>query len=449
MKELDKKVESYLEMGYDLLKKLIECPSVLDHYRENSDIPFGEGCKLALDTFLKEGKKLGFDTFNVDNYAGYLEFGNGEEILGILAHLDVVPVVKDEWLTDPFKLVFSDDKMYGRGTTDDKGPLVSSIIAMKILLDEGFKPNKRVRLIAGLDEESGSRCMERYLEKMGEPTMAFSPDASFPLIYGEKAIISYDIIGNLDDDIIDYMESGERYNIVPSKATMKLKKDLKKEFLDYLNKNNYKGEVVGDNYIAYGIASHAMEPDKGLNSIYILFDFLAKNTNSELAKFMEQYYLWDNHGKKASYYDYDEEMKDLTSNLAIAKIENGALKLGFNCRCPKDNSLEDIPNALKKITKEYGLDYKMVSGSKRHYVSKDSVLVKKLLKAYRDVTNDMSEPITIGGGTYAREMTNAVAFGPCMPYEEDVCHISNEYMNIESFKNAIKVYYLAIKELTK
>ena len=91
----------------------------------------------------------------------------------------------------------------------------------------------------------------------------------------------------------------------------------------------------------------------------------------------------------------------------------------------------------------------MLGGSKRHYVPRDSELVTKLLKAYREVTNDMSEPITIGGGTYAREMKNAVAFGPCMPYEEDVCHISNEYMRVESFKNAIKVYYLAIKELTK
>lgn len=449
MKELDKKVESYIHLGYELLEKLIACPSVLDFYRENSDIPFGLGCKKALDTFLEEGSKLGFNTYNVDNYAGYLEFGSGNDILGILAHLDVVPVVKDEWLTDPFKLVFSDDKMYGRGTTDDKGPLVASLIAMKILLDEGFMPKKKVRLIAGCDEESGSRCMERYLEKMGEPTMAFSPDASFPLIYGEKAILSYDIIGNLSDDVILKMASGERYNIVPSKAVMELNIDLKEEFLKYLKENNYKGEVVNNQYIAYGNASHAMEPDKGLNAIYILFDFLSKNSNSKLAKFMNQYYLWDNHGKKAGYYDYDDEMKDLTSNLAIADIKDGKIRLGFNCRCPKDDAFLNIPAALSKITKEYGYDFNMLGGSKRHYVSKDSFLVTKLLKSYREVTNDMSEPITIGGGTYAREMKNAVAFGPCMPYDEDVCHISNEYMTIESFKNAIKVYYLAIKELTK
>ena len=448
MENLDKKVESYLDYGYSLLEKLISCESVLDEYKENGEMPFGKGNKEALDTLLDEGKKAGFNAFNVDNYAGYLEFGSGKT-LGILAHLDVVPVVRSEWKTDPFKLVFKDGKMYGRGTTDDKGPLVASFIAMKMLLDEGFKPNKKIRLIAGCDEESGSRCMERYLEKMGEPEIAFSPDASFPLIYGEKAILSYDIIGELKDDIIESLISGERYNIVPSKAEMKIKIDLKKEFIDYLKKNNYKGEVVGDTYIAYGIASHAMQPDNGLNAIYILFDFLAKNSNSKLAKFMDKYYLWDNSGKRAGYFEYDDEMKYLTSNMALARIENGKIRLGVNCRCPLDDSFENIPRALEKITKEFGYDFKMRGGSKRHYVPKNSELVQKLLKAYRAVTNDYSEPITIGGGTYAREMKNAVAFGPAMPNDEDVCHISNEYMTIESFINAIKVYYLAIKDLAQ
>ena len=448
MKDLEKRVDSYLEYGYEFLGKLIKCASVLDEYKENSDAPFGIENKKALETLLEKGKNDGFNVGNVDNYAGYVEFGSGDT-LGILAHLDVVPVVKDEWKTNPFELVFNGDKMYGRGTTDDKGPLVASYVAMKMLKDEGFKPNMKIRLIAGCDEESGSRCMERYLRVEGEPKMAFSPDASFPLIYGEKAMLSYDILGDLGDDVIITLKAGERYNIVPSKAEMTLKVDLKKEFLNYLKENNYKGEIVDDKYIAYGIASHAMAPDNGLNAIYILFDFLSKNSNSKLAKFIDEFYLWDNHGKKADYYIYDEEMKDLTSNMAVADIKDGKIRLGVNCRCPLDECLELIPNALSKITSKYGYSYKIVSGSKRHYVSKESELVQKLLKAYRSVTNDNSEPITIGGGTYAREMTNAVAFGPCMPYDEDVCHISNEYMTLESFKNAIMVYYLAIKDLAK
>ena len=233
MKDLEKRVDSYLDYGYEFLGKLIKCASVLDEFKENSDAPFGIENKKALETLLEKGKNDGFNVGNVDNYAGYVEFGSGDT-LGILAHLDVVPVVKDEWKTNPFELVFNGDKMYGRGTTDDKGPLVASYVAMKMLKDEGFKPNMKIRLIAGCDEESGSRCMERSLRIEGEPKMAFSPDASFPLIYGEKAMLSYDILGDLGDDVIITLKAGERYNIVPSKAEMTLNVDLKKEFLNYL-----------------------------------------------------------------------------------------------------------------------------------------------------------------------------------------------------------------------
>lgn len=445
---LDKKVDEYIDYGYDVLKKLIACESVLDEYRENSDIPFGEGAKKALLTLLEVGNQAGFKTKNVDNYAGYLEFGTGKDVLGVLAHLDVVPVAKEEWETNPFELVFKGDKMYGRGTTDDKGPLVASLVAMKMLLDEGFKPNYRVRLIAGCDEESGSRCLERYLEKEGEPAVAFSPDASFPVIYGEKAIISYDLNLDLKDDCLLNMEAGLRYNMVPSDAKMTLSVDLKDKYLAYLKENGYEGKVEGNTYYAKGKISHAMEPDNGLNAIYILFDFLAKNTDSKAAKFIEKYYLWDNHGKKAGYYDEDLEMHDLTSNMAIARTENGKLRLGVNCRCPLDSAFETIPAALKKITDGTNNEFNFLGGSPRHYVPKNSKLVSTLVKVYRDVTGDMSEPITIGGGTYAREMINAVAFGPIKPNEPDVCHISNEYFTVQDFKDAIKIYYLAIKELS-
>ena len=447
MEKLDKKVKSYLDYAYELLGKLISSESVLDKYNPNSEEPFGAGNKKALNTLLEEGMKAGFNSFNVENYAGYLEFGSGD-VLGILAHLDVVPVVRNVWITDQIKLVFKDDKMYGRGTTDDKGPLVASLVAMKMLLDEGFKPKYRVRLIAGCDEESGSRCLERYLEKEGEPAVAFSPDASFPVIYGEKAIISYDLNLDLTEDVLLSMEAGLRYNMVPSDANMTLSVDLKDKYLAYLKENNYDGKVVGNTYYAKGKTSHAMEPDSGLNAIYILFDFLAKNTNSKAAKFIEKFYLWDNHGKKAVYYEEDPEMHDLTSNMAIAKTSNGKLRLGVNCRCPLDSAFENIPLHLKKITEEFGYEFDFLGGSPRHYVPKDSKLVSTLVNVYREVTGDMSEPITIGGGTYAREMTNAVAFGPIKPNEPDVCHISNEYFTIQDFKDAIKIYYLAIKELS-
>ena len=441
-------INKYKDLGMKILKDLVAIPSVLDEYKPESSEPFGKYNKEALDYILNKGEEFGFKTKNVDNYAGHIEYGSGKEILGILAHLDVVPVTKEEWDQDPFLLTIKDNKMFGRGTTDDKGPLVASLIAMKILKDEGYKPNKKIRLIMGCDEESGSRCLERYLEKEDRPDLAFSPDADFPLIYGEKGILSYDIVG-YDDSIITEMYAGERYNIVPSMAYFKLSINKEREFKEFLERKNYKGEIKNGKYIIYGESSHAMDPDKGINAIYLMFEFLFQYTDSKLAEFVYKYYLFDNHGKKADYYDYDEEMKDLTSNLAIIRLENQKFKLGFNVRCPKDDSFDVIPEKVSKIAGIYRYRFEFLGGSKRHYVNRNTELVQKLLKAYQEITNDYSEPITIGGGTYARELGYAVAFGPQMPGRPDVCHISNEYMRLEDFFNAIKIYYLAIKELTK
>lgn len=446
---LDEIVLKYKDEAFDLLKRLIACESVLDEYKPESETPFGIECKKALDTLLNQAEKDGFKTKNVDNYAGHISYGSGKEVLGVLAHLDVVPVKKEEWNTYPFELVFKDDKMYGRGSLDDKGPLVASYIAMKALKDLGFEPKKEIRLIAGCDEESGSRCLEHYFKYEKKPDLGFSPDAEFPLIYGEKAMTSYDILGDVSDDVISEFICGDRYNIVPSKAMMKLKIDLKNEFINFLKENNYQGEIDNEYYITYGRASHGAFPMHGLNAAYIMFEFLNKYSNSKLAKFMDEYYLGDVYGKKLGYDMYDDEMKELTSNLAIVMIKDNKLRIGVNCRVPLNEGFDLIKKSLDKATRKYGYSYKTIFESPRHYVPKDSFLVKTLMNAYKEITKDDSEPITIGGGTYAREMECAVAFGPLMPGREDVCHIANEYMYVEDFLNAIKVYVKAIYDLTK
>ena len=332
--------KKYDDKKFDLLKKLISYPTILDKYNPNSDIPFGIELNNCLNFMLNYAKEDGFKVYNANNYAGHIEYGEGKEILGILAHLDVVPVNESEWNSNPFELSIRDNKLYARGIMDDKGPFVASYIALKMIKDLNIIPNKKIRLIFGLDEESGSRCVEEYFKHMPKPDLAFSPDAEFPLINGEKGIISYDVLVN--DNIISYFKSGTRYNIVPSYAEMKLNIDLKKEFINYLKDNNNNGKIEDDKYIAYGIAAHAMCPEKGLNAAYILFDFLNKYSDSKLAKFIDKYYLFDVYGKKANYYNNDPIMKELTSNFAIVDISNYSGKFGVNCRCPLNDDFYKI-----------------------------------------------------------------------------------------------------------
>ena len=226
MENIKELILKYKNEAISMLSDLVAFESVLDEFNPNSDAPFGIENKKALEYLLKKASNDGFVVKNVDNYAGHIEYGQGEEILGVLAHLDVVPVKKEEWNSYPFTLTLQDGKMYGRGSMDDKGPLVSSYIALKLLKELNFIPNKRIRLIVGCDEESGSRCLHHYLSKEEKPTLGFSPDAEFPLIYGEKGMTSYDIYGDVSDDVIEEFICGDRYNIVPSLAMMKLKVEV-------------------------------------------------------------------------------------------------------------------------------------------------------------------------------------------------------------------------------
>lgn len=450
MENLKEIVDKYKPFAKEMLKELVSFKSVLDEYRPDSDEPFGTANKEALEYLLNKGKQDGFSVKNADNFAGHIEFGQGKEILGILAHLDVVPVVESQWQSDPFTLSERDGRLYARGAIDDKGPLVAAYTALKILKDTGFHPKKRIRLIAGCDEESGSRCLAHYFKQEEKPSLGFSPDADFPLIYGEKGMLSYDIYGVLPNDIITEFQCGDRYNIVPSEARMKLSVNLEKEYKRFLKENHISGEIQDDWYIAYGVAAHAMCPENGKNAAYILLDFLSRHSDSVLASFFKEYFIGDTSGEKMGYAVYDEDMKALTSNVAVVQMKDGRAKIGVNCRVPLDSHFAVIEECVKKACKTYGFSYRILSLSKRHYVDPKGPLVQTLMHCYRKITGDTdSQPITIGGGTYAREIGNAVAFGPVFPGREDVCHIANEYMVEEDLYKAIEIYLYAIYELSK
>ncbi len=445
------KVEDYVEEGLILLAKLISFKTVLHQYDPKAEAPFGEENKQALKFILETASHEGFTTYNDRNYAGHIEFGKGKETLGILAHLDVVPVEGQTWDTAPFHLTIRENQLFGRGVMDDKGPLVAAYLAMRMLKDQGFQPNKKIRLIMGCDEESGSRCLSHYFQNQPLPEFGFSPDAEFPLIYGEKAHMQYNFEGALDSsEIIKEFHCGNRYNVVPALASMKLTKDLTNEYLAYLKAHGYEGKVEKDLYIAYGKASHAMVPEKGLNASFILFDFLNEVSPSTLSKFFVKYLTFDPFGKKIGYDLFDEEMKELTSNVGIVSIQDGKIVIGMDCRVPRPDHQEKMEEKIGVAAKDANLTVNILSFGGFHYVDPNSFLVKTLMQVYKDVTNDdKAQPITIGGGTYAKFIKNCVAYGPLFPEREDVCHIANEYMRLEDFKSAIEIYAKAIYELTK
>lgn len=429
------------------LKELLKIDTVLVEQPEVKEAPFGYNLVKALEYMLELGKKEGFVTKNIENVAGHIEYGEGEEVIGVLCHLDVVPT-GDGWTYPPFVPTIVDNKIYARGSMDDKGACISSLYALKALKESSVKLNKKIRLIFGTDEETGSRGIKRYLELEKMPDLGFSPDADYPLIYGEKGILSFDLEGQVNDEIIEFV-SGDRYNVVPEVATVTLKNDYKDKYLEFLIKNNYNGEVKDNKYIMYGKRAHAMEPRNGVNAIIRLIEFLNTIIDDKYIKFINDNFKCSRLSTMNQNFT-DPEMGDLTSNVALLNIKNGEGKCGINFRYPINWDKDKFFDTLNNISKLSNVNVKILNDSKPHYVSKEDDLVKTLHKSYIKYTNDDKTPLmTIGGGTYARSLKKAVAFGPMMPGREDVVHQVDEYAYIDDLLISVAIFADALKELGK
>ncbi|MCK5779585.1 MAG: Sapep family Mn(2+)-dependent dipeptidase, partial [Psychrilyobacter sp.] len=248
MDMLHEKVLGYKDEVVEEIQKAIRIRSVEE--APLPGMPFGEGPAKALKHFLELGETLGFESTNFDNYAGHIDFGDGEETLAILGHVDVVPE-GDGWDFDPYGGIIDDGKIYGRGTLDDKGPMIMCMYAMKALKDSGVKLNKKIRMILGANEETNWGCMDHYFGtlKMPQPTLAFTPDSSFPVTFAEKGIMQVTMTKSIDTKGIT-IEGGKAFNSVAESCEMKFPTELltvlEEKVAKYNEKSEYKMEIVGD-----------------------------------------------------------------------------------------------------------------------------------------------------------------------------------------------------------
>jgi succinyl-diaminopimelate desuccinylase len=447
-------IQKYKDDFVKDLQDLLKIPSVLTTYEEHSETPFGQAIHDAFLYMLNLGEQAGFISKNIDNHAGHLEIGKGDEILGILCHLDVVPV-SDGWDHDPFSAVIKDGNIYARGANDDKGPTMAAFYAVKMLKDLGVTFNKRIRIILGLDEESGWHCVDRYFEKEEMPSIGFAPDATFPLIYGEKGILTGVIKGKTAMNGLYKLHFGDRSNVVPDKAYAVVDQALAPAFKDYLAKHGYKGDVVDVNdehcqLTCFGKNAHAMEPNDGLNAGFILFEFLNEVLKHDFIDFCVKHLTFDSRANKLGVAYQNELMGDLTVNLGVCRYQDGEFNVTLNFRYPIEYDTVAMGETITKYAGAYGFSYEVMSDSTPHFVDPNSDFIKTLHQAYIKYTGDEKTPLlTIGGGTYARALKQAVAFGALMPYEEELAHQPNEYANIDNLLKAAAIYAEAIYHLTR
>lgn len=452
----------------DIVKEtcnLINIPSISEE-NPNPDMPFGQSAKKALDYVLDLGERLGFRTKNIDNYCGYIEFGEGETLVGIIGHLDVVPS-GDGWDTPPFEATIKSGKIFGRGAIDDKGPVIASLYAMKAIKDNQ-KVNSRVRLILGVNEEKGWKCIKHYKEKEEWPTIGFSPDADFPCIYAEKGILTVYI----KDDFSKYENytikisnidcNNNAINVVPKICNVTLDIDDSKinltdiaSFIDnelaYLNISY----SIKDNSIllqSSGIQAHAAHPDLGKNAISPMIIFLHKlfyhfGLNINMFEFFNNFINTEFDGKSLGI-NFEDESGILTLNVGHLKFYENYLQVGINLRIPVNTTIETVTNIIDQKCREFSLETYVAGKQNPLYVPKGNYLVQTLCNIFNQKTNSNLEPIAIGGGTYARAFDNCISFGANFPGNTDMCHQANEFVDIEKLVLASKIYAEAIYELT-
>ncbi|GEP84356.1 dipeptidase PepV [Staphylococcus piscifermentans] len=461
------KVQEYEDQIIADLSGLLSIESVRDDSKATSDAPLGPGPKAALDYMYQLAERDGFATHDVDHVAGRIEVGKGKDLFGILCHVDVVPA-GEGWDTPPFEPTVTDDAIIARGTLDDKGPTIAAYYAVKILNDMNVDWKKRVHIIVGTDEESDWIGVNRYFESEEMPALGFAPDAEFPAIHGEKGITTFDIKQeNKSADekeaavVLESFESGQRYNMVPDEAVAHLtvkdeNLDVTELYQNYLEAHDLNGtsELDEDTLVLRlkGKAVHGMDPSIGLNAGLFLIHFLSElNLDKQAAKFtdLSERYLFESHfGEKMGMKFHTDKMGDLTTNIGIIAYSkaNGG-EYGINLRYPEGFEFDDAIKRFTNEVQELGFELDLGKVQRPHYVDKNDPFVQTLVQAYRNQTGDMTEPYTIGGGTYARNLDKGVAFGAMFSDSEDLMHQRNEYITKKQLFNATSIYLEALYAL--
>ncbi|MDD2213973.1 MAG: M20/M25/M40 family metallo-hydrolase [Oscillospiraceae bacterium] len=423
------------------LKQLIRIPSVKGS--ASARAPFGAATLEALQTFLAKAQADGFRTKVIDGKVGYLEFGPdtaSAPLLAAVCHLDVVPA--GDW-QQAFEPQLIDGRMVGRGSIDDKGPAVAVYFGLKRLLQEGYEPRCKLRLILGLDEESGSDCMKRYTKTEQLPVAAFTPDAEFPVIHAEKGLLQFTLTLSWPETTVPAdkltllaAHAGTRANVVPGDCHLTWQ----------LPDGRHESETVT------GVMGHASLPQAAENAISKAMEqarlrLAATGQTQPWLEFYQQQIGMCYDGRLMGLAGKDAVSGPLTFNAGVLQLDAQQARLTCDIRYPVTWDVAELRTKIRSACEPYGVQYTENHHAAPLYLAKDQPLVMILTRIYNEQTGQQAEPIAIGGGTYARSLPNTVAFGPVFPGQPGVCHQTGEYADLASLERSEAIYTEAFRQL--
>jgi len=434
---------SWIEAHKDaLVRDLQGCIRIPSLYCEDgSGYPYGKPVQDCLEYMLKLAQDMGFSAVNMDNQLGWCEFGSGEEMVAVLGHLDVVPE-GDGWSVPPYEGLVQDGRIYGRGTMDDKGPTVAALYALKAIEASGLPLKRRIRILFGLNEETGSADMKYYRAHGGEiPVMGFTPDGEYPVINGEKGLITETYACDFEQEgelhLVE-LRGGTAHNIVPNYAKARFVcSAAQAEEICAMKAEGITCTRTGDGVLieAAGVNAHGGTPHEGVNANGRLVQFLAKlPLKGQLAAaiaFLAEKLGMEYDGTSLGIAMEDEVSGALTNNFGVLLGDEKSMEVKLNYRYPVTKSFDMCGPQMQAAFEAAGFRRTAATHKNCLYMAEDSELVKKLMKVYKDCTGDMdSKPKSIGGGTYAKMLPNVLAFGPIFPGDEVREHKPDEFMEI-------------------
>jgi len=455
----------------DMIKdimRLVSIESISDPH--NPDGPFGTECRRCMDTMLEIGREHGFYTENYDYYVGSIgnKVKNWDNLIGFWNHLDVVPAGSD-WDNEPFRPVLKDFFIIGRGSQDNKGPAIGILYMMQCLRELQVPLKHELCLFVGSDEERAMSDVEYYIGKYPAPRMSMIADSGFPVCYGEKGIIEGRMRLNvpLPDMVLD-CGGGSAGNMIPDTAyvilarTEELTQEVESSLPDVCVEMTEKTIRL----TAKGMGKHSAFPEGSVNAIHKLGELVASLTNvdeetkklfKDIAYLSQEYY-----GKHFAMEYRDEVSGSTTCAATILKCREKCITLHFNIRYAITDDSSEILRKMSEAASSFNMTWELEKNSAPNYFPKEHPAVEILTDVYNEITGEQKECFVMGGGTYARKLPNAFAYGVGGMKETESdralkaklfrkghggAHEPDEGLNVRQLLEAMKIYAVAVEAL--
>ncbi|MFC3771622.1 Sapep family Mn(2+)-dependent dipeptidase [Paenibacillus sp. GCM10012303] len=435
--------------------------------------PFGEGNWRALDYMLKLAESMGFAVSHTDGYAGHAEYGAGEEIAAVLVHLDTVHE-GDGWNYDPFGGTVADGRIYGRGAADDKGPAVVALYALKALKDSGYVPRKRVRVIFGTNEESGMKDLDYYFAKEPLPSLAFAPDAGYPIYNVElgNMLVAFrwmrtevDLAAGSRVAVLSF-SGGIPIALIPKESGIVLgaeDEEGRKELGRIREAVSGMANIMaawdgegGDRLRIQSGSQPVQEAETGTANAVVNLMAAMRTANCRtnmdgLLRFLQERIGLESNGASLGISCEDDVSGKLVVYVKQVTTEEDRVVTVVSIRYPVTHSGERVIETVTELAGSYGLETDVIRHLHPVYVNPDHEVIRRLSRAYERVTGEKAELLRMGAGTYARKLrNNGVAFGAGLRGGvNNNIHAADEFVVIEDLMRHADICYQGLYEIAQ